>query len=56
MIVRVNIQPIWKVINIYWSSDQKLQKQIEFLEENNEYVATYHKVQSFDVINGKKRE
>lgn len=40
----------------YWVSNQKLQKQIDFLEKNNEYVASYHNVKSFDVINGEKRK
>lgn len=33
----------------YWTDPLKLQKQVDFLEQNLEYVITYSKIQAFDV-------
>lgn len=37
----------------YWIDDKKLQKQIDFLEKNREYIATYHNVLVVDKDNKK---
>lgn len=40
----------------FWIDEYKLQKQIDFLEKNNDYVATYHNVKCIDVINNVEKE
>jgi glycosyltransferase involved in cell wall biosynthesis len=35
----------------YWTDENKLQKQVDFLENNNEYVLTFHKVKILN-LNG----
>lgn len=34
----------------YWTDDQKLQKQVEFLENNPEFVITYHDAHAFNEV------
>lgn len=40
----------------YWVDPLKLKKQIEFLEENHEFIATYHKVRIIDENNVEKEK
>ncbi|MFN3555778.1 MAG: glycosyltransferase [Bacteroidales bacterium] len=39
----------------YWTDPLKLQKQVDFLEVNDRYVAVFHNSEYFDTINGVKR-